>query len=324
MFRKKYILITIMALGLTLIGVFIYCYIAFNRKVPKVEYGEIKKSKIENIETFGDKNQFVLIQSSNKDIFPNGGLGQRYLVTDERRFDRASSSERPSEGWYWNIYIYDIEQKKPSAHKVDLYALVKKYDSSYYLGALGSVIYQDGQDYQILELRKWKGDSPTFVLLNLETHKIEDENPILHHLESRYQYRLGDLIYGTNFYDILKERGASLDRDRLTLNSGSKLSEEINLSREYPEIIKHMEDNPQTSSIGFRQGLVTAEEEYQTLRHWFTPVGEKIVDIVTSEDYNENKTLDTYKDYTEWQEEGFKIQQQRKKEMENNNEQKNN
>lgn len=313
-----------MAVGLTLIGAFIYCYIAFNRKVPKVEYGEIKKAKIENIETFGDENQFVLIQSSNKDIFPNGSLGQRYLVTDERRFDRASSSERPSEGWYWNVYIYDVEQKKPNAQKVDLYALVKNYDSSYYLGALGSVIYQDGQDYQILELRKWKGDSPTFVLLNLETYKIEDENPILHHLESRYQYRLGDLIYGTNFYDILKERGASLDRDRLTLNSGSKLSEEINLSREYPEIIKHMEDNPQTSSIGFRQGLVTAEEEYQTLRHWFTPVGEKIIDIVTSEDYNENKTLDTYKDYMEWQEEVFKIQQQRKKEMGNNNEQKNN
>ena len=324
MFRNKYILITIIALVLALIGVFIFCFIVFNKGKPKIEYDVFKKPKIENIETFGDKNQFVLIQSSNKDIFPNGGLGQRYLVTDERRFDRASSSERPSEGWYWNVYIYDVEQKKPSAQKVDLYALVKKYDSSYYLGALGSVIYQNGQDYQILELRKWKGDSPTFVLLNLETHKIEDENPILHHLESRYQYRLGDLIDGTNFYDILKERGALLDRDRLTLISGSKLSEEINLSREYPEIIQHMEDDSQISSIGFRQGLVTAEEEYQILRQWFTPVGEKTVDIVTSEDYNENKTLDTYKDYMEWQKEVSKIQEQRKKDMENKNEQKNN
>ena len=324
MFRNKYILITIIALGLALIGVFIFCFIVFNKGKPKIEYDVFKKPKIENIETFGDKNQFVLIQSSDGDIFPNGSLGQRYLVTDARRFDRASSSERPSEGWYWNVYIYDVEQKKPSAQKVDLYALVKKYDSSYYLGALGSVIYQNGQDYQILELRKWKGDSPTFVLLNLETHKIEDENPILHHLESRYQYRLGDLIDGTNFYDILKERGALLDRDRLTLISGSKLSEEINLSREYPEIIQHMEDDSQISSIGFRQGLVTAEEEYQILRQWFTPVGEKTVDIVTSEDYNENKTLDTYKDYMEWQKEVSKIQEQRKKDMENKNEQKNN
>ena len=143
MFRNKYILITIIALGLALIGVFIFCFIVFNKGKPKIEYDVFKKPKIENIETFGDKNQFVLILSSNKDIFPNGGLGQRYLVTDERRFDRASSSERPSEGWYWNVYIYDVEQKKPSAQKVDLYALVKKYDSSYYLGALGSVIYQN-------------------------------------------------------------------------------------------------------------------------------------------------------------------------------------
>jgi len=313
-----------MTLGFVLIGVFIFCFTVFNKRTPEIEYEVFKRPEIDYIETFGEEDKFVLIQSSDGDIFPNGGLGQRYFVTDARRFDRASSSERPSEGWYWNIYIYDIEQKKPSAHKVDLYALVKKYDSSYYLGALGSVIYQDGQDYQILELRKWKGDSPTFVLLNLETYKIEDENPILHHLESRYQYRLGDLIDGTNFYDILKERGASLDRDRLTLNSGSKLSEEINLSREYPEIIQHMEDDSQISSIGFRQGLVTAEEEYQILRHWFTPVGEKTVDIVTSEDYNENKILDTYKDYMEWQKEVSKIQEQRKKDMENENEQKNN
>jgi len=313
-----------MTLGFVLIGVFIFCFTVFNKRTPEIEYEVFKRPEIDYIETFGEEDKFVLIQSSDGDIFPNGGLGQRYFVTDARRFDRASSSERPSEGWYWNIYIYDIEQKKPSAHKVDLYALVKKYDSSYYLGALGSVIYQDGQDYQILELRKWKGDSPTFVLLNLETHKIEDENPILQNLKSRYQYRLGDLIDGTNFYDILKERGASLDRDRLTLNSGSKLSEEINLSREYPEIIQHMEDDSQISSIGFRQGLVTAEEEYQILRHWFTPVGEKTVDIVTSEDYNENKILDTYKDYMEWQKEVSKIQEQRKKDMENENEQKNN
>ena len=324
MFRKKYILITIMTLGFVLIGVFIFCFTVFNKRTPEIEYEVFKRPEIDYIETFGEEDKFVLIQSSDGDIFPNGGLGQRYFVTDARRFDRASSSERPSEGWYWNVYIYDVEQKKPNAQKVDLYALVKKYDSSYYLGALGSVIYQDGQDYQILELRKWKGDSPTFVLLNLETYKIEDENPILHHLESRYQYRLGDLIDGTNFYDILKERGASLDRDRLTLNSGSKLSEEINLSREYPEIIQHMEDDSQISSIGFRQGLVTAEEEYQILRHWFTPVGEKTVDIVTSEDYNENKILDTYKDYMEWQKEVSKIQEQRKKDMENENEQKNN
>ena len=313
-----------MTLGFVLIGVFIFCFTVFNKRTPEIEYEVFKRPEIDYIETFGEEDKFVLIQSSDGDIFPNGGLGQRYFVTDARRFDRASSSERPSEGWYWNVYIYDVEQKKPNAQKVDLYALVKKYDSSYYLGALGSVIYQNGQDYQILELRKWKGDSPTFVLLNLETYKIEDENPILHHLESRYQYRLGDLIDGTNFYDILKERGASLDRDRLTLNSGSKLSEEINLSREYPEIIQHMEDDSQISSIGFRQGLVTAEEEYQILRHWFTPVGEKTVDIVTSEDYNENKILDTYKDYMEWQKEVSKIQEQRKKDMENENEQKNN
>jgi hypothetical protein len=313
-----------MTLGFVLIGVFIFCFTVFNKRTPEIEYEVFKRPEIDYIETFGEEDKFVLIQSSDGDIFPNGGLGQRYFVTDARRFDRASSSERPSEGWYWNVYIYDVEQKKPNAQKVDLYALVKKYDSSYYLGALGSVIYQNGQDYQILELRKWKGDSPTFVLLNLETHKIEDENPILQNLKSRYQYRLGDLIDGTNFYDILKERGASLDRDRLTLNSGSKLSEEINLSREYPEIIQHMEDDSQISSIGFRQGLVTAEEEYQILRHWFTPVGEKTVDIVTSEDYNENKILDTYKDYMEWQKEVSKIQEQRKKDMENENEQKNN
>jgi len=301
MFRKKYILITIMTLGFVLIGVFIFCFTVFNKRTPEIEYEVFKRPEIDYIETFGEEDKFVLIQSSDGDIFPNGGLGQRYFVTDERRFDRASSSERPSEGWYWNVYIYDVEQKKPNAQKVDLYALVKKYDSSYYLGALGSVIYQNGQDYQILELRKWKGDSPTFVLLNLETHKIEDENPILQNLKSRYQYRLGDLVAGTNFYNLLIDKGALLDRDFLASISDNTLSEDINLSQEYSKIVRKIQDTSIDSYIGFRQGLVSAEDEYQTLRHWFAPVGQDKLEVIGTNSYTgETKVLNTYDEFQEW------------------------
>ena len=301
MFRKKYILITIMTLGFVLIGVFIFCFTVFNKRTPEIEYEVFKRPEIDYIETFGEEDKFVLIQSSDGDIFPNGGLGQRYFVTDARRFDRASSSERPSEGWYWNVYIYDVEQKKPNAQKVDLYALVKKYDSSYYLGALGSVIYQNGQDYQILELRKWKGDSPTFVLLNLETHKIEDENPILQNLKSRYQYRLGDLVAGTNFYNLLIDKGALLDRDFLASISDNTLSEDINLSQEYSKIVRKIQDTSIDSYIGFRQGLVSAEDEYQTLRHWFAPVGQDKLEVIGTNSYTgETKVLNTYDEFQEW------------------------
>ncbi|EGJ40250.1 hypothetical protein MK367_03725 [Streptococcus sanguinis] len=301
MFRKKYILITIMTLGFVLIGVFIFCFTVFNKRTPEIEYEVFKRPEIDYIETFGEEDKFVLIQSSDGDIFPNGGLGQRYFVTDARRFDRASSSERPSEGWYWNVYIYDVEQKKPNAQKVDLYALVKKYDSSYYLGALGSVIYQNGQDYQILELRKWKGDSPTFVLLNLETHKIEDENPILQNLKSRYQYRLGDLVAGTNFYNLLIDKGALLDRDFLASISDNTLSEDINLSQEYSKIVRKIRDTSIDSYIGFRQGLVSAEDEYQTLRHWFAPVGQDKLEVIGTNSYTgETKVLNTYDEFQEW------------------------
>jgi hypothetical protein len=290
-----------MTLGFVLIGVFIFCFTVFNKRTPEIEYEVFKRPEIDYIETFGEEDKFVLIQSSDGDIFPNGGLGQRYFVTDERRFDRASSSERPSEGWYWNVYIYDVEQKKPNAQKVDLYALVKKYDSSYYLGALGSVIYQNGQDYQILELRKWKGDSPTFVLLNLETHKIEDENPILQNLKSRYQYRLGDLVAGTNFYNLLIDKGALLDRDFLASISDNTLSEDINLSQEYSKIVRKIQDTSIDSYIGFRQGLVSAEDEYQTLRHWFAPVGQDKLEVIGTNSYTgETKVLNTYDEFQEW------------------------
>ena len=301
MFRKKYILITIMTLGLALIGVLIFCFTVFNKRTPEIEYEVFKRPEIDYIETFGEEDKFVLIQSSDGDLFPNGGLGHRYLVTDERRFDRASSSERPSEGWYWNVYIYDVEQKKPNAQKVDLYALVKKYDSSYYLGALGSVIYQNGQDYQILELRKWKGDSPTFVLLNLETHKIEDENPILQNLKSRYQYRLGDLVAGTDLYDNLSKNGGWLKWDFLTIDFDNKLSEGINLSQEYPKVANSMKGTSRDSYIGFRQGLVSAEDEYQTLRHWFAPVGQDKLEVIGTNSYTgETKVLNTYDEFQEW------------------------
>lgn len=290
-----------MTLGLALIGVLIFCFTVFNKRTPEIEYEVFKRPEIDYIETFGEEDKFVLIQSSDGDLFPNGGLGHRYLVTDERRFDRASSSERPSEGWYWNVYIYDVEQKKPNAQKVDLYALVKKYDSSYYLGALGSVIYQNGQDYQILELRKWKGDSPTFVLLNLETHKIEDENPILQNLKSRYQYRLGDLVAGTDLYDNLSKNGGWLKWDFLTIDFDNKLSEGINLSQEYPKVANSMKGTSRDSYIGFRQGLVSAEDEYQTLRHWFAPVGQDKLEVIGTNSYTgETKVLNTYDEFQEW------------------------
>ena len=62
-----------------------------------------------------------------------------------------------------------------------------------------------------------------------------------------------------------------------------------------------MKGTSRDSYIGFRQGLVSAEDEYQTLRHWFAPVGQDKLEVIGTNSYTgETKVLNTYDEFQEW------------------------
>lgn len=88
--------------------------------------------------------------------------------------------ERPSEGAYWTLSVYYINDKKLEEEKeIDLYKVVENYNSNYLPAELGGIYTWQGQDYLWIEIRDLENPRKTKPLfLNLKSRKLE-ENEIL-------------------------------------------------------------------------------------------------------------------------------------------------
>ena len=88
--------------------------------------------------------------------------------------------ERPSDGAYWTLSVYHINDKKIEEEKeIDLYKVVESYNSNYLPAELGGIYTWQGQDYLWIEIRDLKNPQETRPLfLNLKSRKLE-ENEIL-------------------------------------------------------------------------------------------------------------------------------------------------
>ena len=88
--------------------------------------------------------------------------------------------ERPSDGAYWTLSVYHINDKKLKEEKeIDLYKVVENYNSNYLPAELGGIYTWQGQDYLWIEIRDLENPQETRPLfLNLKSRKLE-ENEIL-------------------------------------------------------------------------------------------------------------------------------------------------
>lgn len=88
--------------------------------------------------------------------------------------------ERPSDGAYWTLSVYHINDKKLKEEKeIDLYKVVENYNSNYLPAELGGIYTWQGQDYLWIEIRDLENPQETRPLfLNLKNRKME-ENEIL-------------------------------------------------------------------------------------------------------------------------------------------------
>lgn len=84
--------------------------------------------------------------------------------------------ERPSDGAYWTLSIYRINDKKLEEEKeIDLYKVVENYNSNYLPAELGGIYTWQGQDYLWIEIRDLKNPQETRPLfLNLKSRKMEE------------------------------------------------------------------------------------------------------------------------------------------------------
>ena len=84
--------------------------------------------------------------------------------------------ERPSDGAYWTLSVYRINDKKLEEEKErDLYKVVENYNSNYLPAELGGIYTWQGQDYLWIQIRDLENPQETRPLfLNLKTRKMEE------------------------------------------------------------------------------------------------------------------------------------------------------
>nr|WP_262377745.1 hypothetical protein [Streptococcus cristatus] len=84
--------------------------------------------------------------------------------------------ERPSDGAYWTLSVYYINDKKLEEEKeIDLYKVVETYNSNYLPAELGGIYTWQGQDYLWIQIRDLENPQETKPLfLNLKNRKMEE------------------------------------------------------------------------------------------------------------------------------------------------------
>ena len=252
------------------------------------------------------------------------GPGKRYTVSQEGHLlDKVDGEHVPNhpqrKGEYFNLVIFDLDQEGYPSQKVDLYQVVRSYNSSYFPIDSDYITHYQGTDYLCLIIRP-KGakdsDRDKKVFLNLETHEISEIpedykklNPKNHWADPSNPTLSRD-VNATTLDAIAEENGYVL-LDQLTRDT-SKKGGRINLTSENPQV-KEILDRGGT--VYGRQGVVTSEDWFNHMLHWLAPEGESDLTVYpVDRPYASNAKpltdypIQSYQDYLNWKE------QQEKKE----------
>ena len=305
-------LLLVLALGL-------FSFLYFNRRTSnkKETYNTFKFITSSDIISFGENKQFVAMAGG-------WGPGKRYTVSQEGHLlDKVDGEHVPNhpqrKGEYFNLVIFDLDQEGYPSQKVDLYQIVRSYNSSYFPIDSDYITHYQGTDYLCLIIRP-KGakdsDKDKKVFLNLETHEISDIpedykkiNP-KHHWADPSNPTLSSDVNATTLDAIARQNGYFL-LDHL-IRDTSKKGGRINLTSENPQV-KEILDRGGT--VYGRQGVVTSEDWFNHMLHWLAPEGESDLTVYpVDRPYASNAQpltdypIQSYQDYLNWKE------QQEKKE----------
>ncbi|MEZ7550033.1 hypothetical protein [Streptococcus sp. 20925_1_22] len=261
--------------------------------------------------TLTDDGRYVLVSPKDSNLQPNDlTLTRNYVVSSFISYDQTYSKEYKklsSKLTAFEILIYDLRKKNFEEKRIDLKKTVEKYTSEYSLIDDGSMenigygIYHDNIDYlEIFVSKKDNVKERKKLLLNLENGKLTELSEAME--EVILAQNSFPSLFRTNLDDILYFNGFS-DLNYLTYINDKKeneIGQDINLSREFPDLVKRLKKN-RVTKIQYRRGLVSPADYYEDLRHWFAPVGQDKLDIV-AKDYetNEETPLNNYQEFIDW------------------------
>ena len=230
-------------------------------------------------------------------------VGQNNFYLDDWSFDYSKENRadsRQNEGEYYFINVYDLKTKK-FKKRLDIFEIVRHYDPSLGVDLSGDILNIQGQDYIYIRLIK-ENSSPRIkeILFNVDTEEIIDYSKEF--VKSKLQF--DEVSITSGLWDHLTDSyGLASDFQGIGSRSvkGSKIPDDLNISKRYPEVVKKM--NSGKGIIYTRQGNISPEEWYNTLMHWFAPVGQDKLSLsITDKETNEVTPINSYEDFLKWKE----------------------
>lgn len=230
-------------------------------------------------------------------------VGQNNFYLDDWSFDYSKENRadsRQNEGEYYFINVYDLKTKK-FKKRLDIFEIVRHYDPSFGVDLSGDILNIQGQDYIYIRLIK-ENSSPRIkeILFNVDTEEIIDYSKEF--VKSKLQF--DEVSITSGLWDHLTDSyGLASDFQGIGSRSvkGSKIPDDLNISKRYPEVVKKM--NSGKGIIYTRQGNISPEEWYNTLMHWFAPVGQDKLSLsITDKETNEVTPINSYEDFLKWKE----------------------
>ena len=230
-------------------------------------------------------------------------VGQNNFYLDDWSFDYSEENRADShqnEGEYYFINVYDLKTKK-FKKRLDIFEIVRHYDPSLGVDLSGDILNIQGQDYIYIRLIK-ENSSPRIkeILFNVDTEEIIDYSKEF--VESKLQFDEVSITSGlwdhlTDSYNL----ASSFQGIGPGSVKGSKIPDDLNISKRYPEIVKKM--NSGEGKIYTRRGNSSPEEWYDTLMHWFAPVGQDKLSLsITDKETSEVTPINSYEDFLKWRE----------------------
>ncbi|MBZ2152122.1 hypothetical protein K1I86_05340 [Streptococcus cristatus] len=258
----------------------------------------VEKLSFEQLED--EKLVFVTTKDSEKK-FQGLRVGQNKFYIQDWRFDYSKENRadsRQNEGEYYFINVYDLKTKK-FKKRLDIFEIVRHYDASLGVDLSGDILNIQGQDYIYIRLVK-ENSSTRFkeILFNVDTEEVIDYSKefIKHKLQfDEVSITSGLAAYLTDSYGI-DSHFTDLEP---SIREGKEIPSNLNISQLYPEVVKKM--NSFEGKIFTRQGNISSEEWYNTLMHWFAPVGQDKLSLsITDKETNEVTPINSYEDFLKW------------------------
>jgi len=303
---KKYILIFISFLAI--FG--LWMLLSYDKTEPepkfKEEFTERPASKIDYIQIKQlEEGRIITIESPDVNDHFDIGHEKFYQQEWRRNISLGIDDERQKKGEYYFLHSYDIDTKKEEK-KIDIFALIRKYNPNAGVKLPGEVVYYQGKDYFRITLqeqdKKKKGFYPLKeVFIDLDSGKVID----VIREQSKGMVQFDVALSLTNLSEQFDKEGYNMNLwyNKLTpsLEKHTNIPTGLNISQDYPELVHKL--NEGKIKVFVRQGDNSYEEWFNLIMHWFAPVGQdRLALSITDKDTGEVTTINSYQDYLAWRE----------------------